>query len=64
MPQPITAPVMHWWRRQRRGSPNIGNEVPVNGPETLRFLLGMRLFLDPDAILAVARWGALIVKWT
>lgn len=27
-------------------------------------LLDLRLFLDPDAILAVARWGALIVKWT
>ena len=28
------------------------------------FLLELRLFLDPDAILAVARWGALIAKWT
>jgi hypothetical protein len=26
-------------------------------------LLELRLFLDPDAILAVTRWGALIVKW-
>ncbi len=28
-----------------------------------RFLLDSRLFLDPDAILAVAEWGALIIKW-
>lgn len=36
----------------------FGNNVPVNAS-----LFDLRLFLDPDAILAVARWGALIMKW-
>jgi hypothetical protein len=30
---------------------------------TNRIPLDLRLFLDPDAILAVAGWGALIAKW-
>ena len=34
------------------------------GHRCLNLLLELRLFLDLDAIMAVARWGALIAKWT
>lgn len=56
---------MHCWCvHSVAKAPILGARSRSTDPsETKYFLFDSRLFLDPDAILAVARWGALIVKW-
>ena len=62
---PILAPAMHdWYVHSVAKAPILGTTSRSMDPsQTKRFLFDLRLFLDPDAILAVAKRGALIVKW-